>query len=94
MIIKYHKKLKMNFVTILGLVAGACTTFAFLPQAIKTIKTKHTSDISLIMYIVINIGVALWLTYGFLRNDLPVILANGIVLIFTLTILGLKIKYK
>jgi MtN3 and saliva related transmembrane protein len=84
----------MNLITVLGLVAGAFTTFAFLPQAIKTIKTKQTSDISLIMYIIINVGVMLWLTYGILRNDLPVILANGIVLVFTLTILGLKIRYK
>lgn len=84
----------MNYTTIIGLIAGFCTTFAFLPQAIKTIKTKQTSDISLIMYIIINIGVTLWLIYGILRSDLPVILANGIVLIFTLTIMGLKIKYK
>jgi len=84
----------MNLITILGLIAGTFTTFAFLPQALKTIKTKQTSDISLIMYVIINIGVILWLIYGLLRSDIPVILANGIVLIFTLTILGLKIRYK
>lgn len=84
----------MNYITILGLIAGSFTTFAFLPQAIKTIKTKQTKDISLFMYLIINSGVILWLIYGLLRNDLPVILANAVVLIFTLTILFLKIKYK
>lgn len=84
----------MNLITILGLIAAACTTVSFLPQAIKTIKTKHTKDLSLRMYLILTIGTFLWFVYGILTKNLPVILANGITLIFTTTILFVIIKYK
>ncbi len=84
----------MNFITILGLVAATCTTIAFLPQAIKTIRTRHTKDLSLGMYALLTTGIILWLIYGVIKNDLPIILANGVTLVFAATILFLKIKYK
>ncbi len=84
----------MNFITILELVAATCTTIAFLPQAIKTIRTRHTKDLSLGMYALLTTGIILWLIYGVFKNDLPIILANGITLVFAATILFLKIKYK
>lgn len=84
----------MEWTTVIGLLAAALTTFAFLPQAIQIIRTKHTKDISLVMYIIINIGVLLWLIYGILIHALPVILANSVTILFTSTILLLKIKYK
>lgn len=84
----------MNFITILGLVAAACTTISFLPQAIKAIKTKHTKDLSLGMYTLLSTGILLWLIYGLLKHDLPIVLANGVTLIFATTILVLKVKYK
>lgn len=80
--------------TIIGLVAATCTTVSFLPQAIKIIKTKHTKDLSVGMYSVLTLGVVLWLTYGVLIEDLPIIVANGITLVFISTILFLIIKYK
>jgi len=84
----------MELITVLGLVAATCTTFSFLPQALKTIQTKQTKDLSLGMYIVLITGVILWFVYGIFIKDLPIILANGISLIFTATILFLIIKYK
>ena len=84
----------MEGITILGLTAAICTTISFLPQAIKTIKTKQTKDLSLGMYSVLTAGVLLWIIYGILIEDLPIILANGITFIFTSTILILIIKYK
>jgi len=81
-------------ITILGLVAAILTTISFLPQAIKTIKTKNTDDLSLGMYSVLVSGIILWLIYGILIKDLPVILANGVTLVFTSSILFLIIKYK
>jgi len=84
----------MELITVLGLVAATCTTFSFLPQALKTIQTKQTKDLSLGMYIVLITGVVLWFVYGIFIKDLPIILANGISLIFTATILFLIIKYK
>ncbi len=84
----------MKWMTIIGLTAAALTTFSFLPQALKIIKTKHTKDLSLGMYLVFSTGVVLWLVYGILIRDIPVIVANLITAIFTITILVLKIRYK
>jgi MtN3 and saliva related transmembrane protein len=84
----------MEMITILGLVAAICTTISFLPQAIKTIKTKQTKGLSLGMYSVLTTGVFLWIIYGILIGDVPLILANGITFIFTATILFLIIKHK
>ncbi len=84
----------MNLITILGLTAAICTTISFLPQLIKTIKTKHTKDLSLGMYSVLALGIFLWFVYGILIEDLPVILANGITLIFTVAMLFFIIRYK
>ena len=79
--------------TIIGLLAGALTTIAFLPQAIKTWKTKSAKDISLGMYLIFCSGVILWLIYGILTSDLPVILANAVTLVFALSILYFKLLY-
>jgi len=84
----------MKIFTIIGLLAGTLTTIAFLPQVIKTLKLKETKDISLWMYIILCTGVFLWLVYGLLIKDLPIILANGITLILALIILSFKLKYK
>ena len=84
----------MEPVTVIGLIAAACTTFAYVPQAIKIIKTKDTKSLSLIMYVIMTIGIVLWLFYGILKNDLPIIIANTITLLFAGIILILKIKYK
>ncbi|OIO20143.1 MAG: hypothetical protein CO029_03930 [Candidatus Magasanikbacteria bacterium CG_4_9_14_0_2_um_filter_41_10] len=84
----------MNIVTIIGLLAATGTTISFLPQAIKTIKTKETKDLSVGMYVVLTTGVFLWLVYGIILNDIPLIAANAVTFIFTSTILILIIKYK
>ena len=80
--------------TLIASIAAVCTTIAFLPQTIKTIKTKHTQDLSLGMYTIFAIGVFLWFLYGLLVKALPIILANGITLIFSVIIIILIIKYK
>jgi len=74
-------------VTIVGLAAAVLSTISFLPQAIKTIKTKHTEDLSLGMYSIYSLGVVLWLAYGIMLNKLPIILANVVTLTFTIVIL-------
>jgi len=84
----------MNFSTVIGLLAAVCTTFSFLPQAIKTIQTKHTKGISFLMYALFTVGTFLWMVYGLESNNFPIIFANGITLIFAIIILGCKIKYK
>lgn len=84
----------MEYIQIIGITAAVLTTTSFLPQAIKAIKTKDTKGISLTMYSLFFLGVTLWLTYGILVNDLPIILANGVTFILAGTILILKLKYK
>jgi len=81
-------------VTVIGLIAAACTTFAYVPQAVKTIKTKDTKSLSLLTYWIMTVGIVLCLSYGILKNDLPIIIANTITLLFAGIILILKIKYK
>ena len=78
----------------IGFFAAFCTTFAFLPQAIKVYKTKSTKDISLYMFLIFTIGVLSWLIYGLIISDLPVILANAVTLVLSFFILIYKILYK
>lgn len=82
----------MNLTTTIGLLAAVGTTTAFIPQVIQIIKTKNTRGVSLFMYIIFTSGIILWLTYGLLLNDVPIIIANAITLILAATILFLKIK--
>ncbi|OQY09905.1 MAG: hypothetical protein B6I28_02095 [Fusobacteriia bacterium 4572_132] len=84
----------MEIISGIGFFAAFCTTISFLPQAIKTIKTKDTSGISLEMYILFTLGVFSWLIYGILVKDKPLIIANIITFILASIILGLKIKHK
>ena len=83
----------MEISTIIGSLGGALTTIASIPQVIKTVKTKHTKDISLMMYILLTTGVALWLIYGIMISDGPIIISNGVTLALTSTILAYKIRY-
>ena len=79
---------------LIGYFAAFCTTVSFLPQAIKTIKTRDTHALSLMMYSMFTIGVLLWLYYGITINDLPIILANLITAILAGIILFFKIRNK
>lgn len=80
--------------TLLGLAAAACTTASFVPQVLKTIKSRHTKDISLLMYIVLTLGLFLWLIYGLLLRDIPLVAANSISFSLSSIILFLKIKHR
>lgn len=82
----------MNNTELLGYIAATLTTISFIPQAWKTIKTKRTKDISIYMYILLNIGIICWLFYGIQLNSQPVIWANSITILFTIPVLIMKIK--
>lgn len=83
----------MSLIIFIGLTAAICTTVAFLPQVVKVLKTKKTGDISLPMYIIMTSGLLLWLTYGLILKDTPLILANAVSFIFAFLVLFLKIKH-
>ncbi|UHQ19463.1 SemiSWEET transporter [Lysobacter sp. KIS68-7] len=76
-----------------GYVAATLTTVAFLPQTLKTLRTKDTRGISLRMYVVFTAGVAMWLWYGFVLQSWPMILANVVTLILSTSILVMKIRW-
>lgn len=84
----------MSLITLLGLVAGTLTTIAFLPQLVKIWRSKSAKDISLNTLIIFNLGVFLWLIYGIYLQAVPIILANGLTLVFNSIIVWLKIKYE
>ncbi len=76
-----------------GFVAGALTTIAFVPQAMKMYASKSGKDVSARMLLIFSAGVILWLIYGVLIESVPIILTNVITLILSLTIVALKIRY-
>lgn len=68
----------MDYIQVLGLLAAFFTTIANIPQAIKVIKTSSTKSLSALTYAMLFVGMALWVVYGIIRNDLPILLANSI----------------
>ena len=84
----------MNAIQILGLVAGSLTTAAFLPQVIKTWKSRSAKDLSLGMFSLFCLGVAMWLVYGFAVKDIPVIGANLLTLLLASTLLFFKLRFR
>lgn len=83
----------MEWIEALGYLAGGLSTIAFLPQAIKTWKSRSARDLSLGMFITLNAGLTLWLVYGILLGDLPIIAANTATLLLAFSILYYKLRY-
>ncbi len=84
----------MTQLDLLGLVATAFTTSSFVPQVWRTWKTRDVSGISLPTYAIITIGLALWLLYGLLKNDLPLTVANAVMVVLTGAITVMKIRFE
>lgn len=83
--------MSMDVTEAVGTAAALLTTLAFVPQVVKTLKTRHTRDISLSMFAMFSAGVALWLVYGMLMMAWPVIAANAATLVLALIVLAVKI---
>ena len=84
----------MTLPDVLGMIAGTLTTIAFVPQVVKTWRSKSTHDISYGMFILFSVGLILWLTYGIVIGAWPIIVSNTVTLALALVILGLKFRYK
>jgi MtN3 and saliva related transmembrane protein len=82
----------MDYTTIIGLTAAALTTASYMPQAVKTWRTRRTGDLSLGMFTMVFLGTVTWLVYGLLINDLPIILCNAITLGTSFIILYFKVQ--
>ncbi len=83
----------MTAVTLVGLLAGFCTTVSFLPQVLKTWRTRSTEDISLRMFLVFTAGCVLWLMYGILQRDIAIILPNTVTIVLSTTIIACKLRF-
>lgn len=79
--------------SVLGYAAGTLTTVAFVPQVIKTWRSRSAGDLSLGMFALFATGVLLWLLYGIALGALPIIIANGTTLALALVILAFKLRY-
>lgn len=80
--------------TTLGLIAAVLTTTSFAPQAIKAWRTRSTADVSLTMFLMLVSGMCLWLIYGILIDNLPLILSNAVTLVLAGAILLAKIRFR
>ena len=83
----------MTSLDLLGLVATCFTTSSFVPQVWRTWKTRDVSGISLPTYLIITVGLTLWLLYGWLRGDLPLMVANAVMVVLTGAITMMKIRF-
>ncbi len=84
--------INMNIDT-LGFIAGTVSAIVFLPQVIKTYKTKSVKDISIMMFSLATLSVILWLAYGIMLMNWPIIYTNGCVLLLSIIMLYFKIAY-
>jgi len=83
----------MNFMEVIGIVAGLCTSASVIPQLIKTIRTKKATDVSLFMFVVLLTGNSLWVYYGADKGDVPIIATNILSIVLNVTMLFLKFKF-
>lgn len=81
-------------IEVLGLVAGGITSVAMMPQLIKVIKEKNAEDISVVMLLVLITGLSLWVWYGILQNELPIILSNSFSVLVNITLLICSMMFK
>jgi MtN3 and saliva related transmembrane protein len=83
----------MDSTILIGLVAGALTTGSSIPQAVRIVRTKSAKDVSAAFFVLMSVGVTLWVVYGLVRSDIALVLWNAVSLAFCLSILGLKRVY-
>jgi MtN3 and saliva related transmembrane protein len=86
--------MRENAITLLGIVAGSLTTAAFVPQVLKTWRTRAAEGVSSAMFAILALGVGLWVIYGVLIGSAPVLCANGVTLLLVLTMLALKWRFR
>ena len=83
----------MEMTSLVGFAAGFLTTIAFIPQVVKIWRSKSADDVSLATFLAFTVGVGLWLTFGILQKEPPIILWNGVTLVLAGAILAMKLKF-
>lgn len=84
---------QMNTTQIIGILAGLFTAISMLPQLLKIIKHKKAEDVSITMLVVLLTGLSLWIAYGILRDDMPIIATNSFSLLLNISVIILRVKY-
>jgi MtN3 and saliva related transmembrane protein len=85
--------MRIELSVLIGTVAASLTTLSFVPQAVRTFRTRDVGGISLWAYVMFCTGVALWVLYGIYLASLPVIVANVVTLALALGILGMRVRF-
>ncbi len=85
--------MSVTLIDSIGSIAATFTTVSFVPQVWQVWRSKHTKDISLGMYSLFTLGVALWLVYGILLMSWPIIIANSITVLLAGAVLLMKLKF-
>ena len=85
--------MQRNTIDFIGYVAATCTTLSFLPQLVRVLRLRSARDISMGMFLIFSIGTALWLTYGLLSHSRPVVAANAVTFVLSISILVLKLRF-
>jgi len=80
--------------TVIGTIAGILTSVSMIPQLIKVLKEKDVENLSWGMIAVLLTGVSLWVVYGIMKNELPIILSNGFSVLVNTTLLIYYFRYK
>lgn len=80
-------------IDVIGSVAAFLTTVAFVPQVVKIWRCRSAKDISLPMYVVFTLGVAMWLVYGLLLGAMPIIIANCVTLVLAMSVVVMKLRW-
>src|SRR5215470_4347301 len=83
----------MSIVSLIGFAAGTLCTLAYLPQALHSFRTRSVRDISLTMLVSLNVGLLLWVAYGFLIHSLPIILPNAVTFFLAFPLLVMKLRF-
>jgi MtN3 and saliva related transmembrane protein len=91
---RFQREEEIMIATNIGLVAGALTSIAVIPQVVKTYRTRHARDISIWQPLLLDIGMILWLIYGILLKDLPLILANAFSIVCNTLLIFMKIYFR
>lgn len=84
----------MNYIDLIGLFAGICVTVSVIPQIVKVWRTKKVKAISLMTFSVLTFGIMVWIIYGILKNDLPIIITNSFSFLLNLIMIYFIIYYE
>jgi len=84
----------MSIASLTGFAAGTLCTLAYLPQALHSFRTKSVRDMSLLMQISLNVGLLLWVGYGYLIHSLPIMLPNAITFLLAFPLLVMKVRFR